>query len=194
MRKQCEFESALAFALQRTSVGSAIFREFLQDSINATVREQVVIVENQFPLLNSRKDRPDVSVLGFNSPRTARCASARAPARSMNNLIVRFLWQKRVIHGYLFRGAVTIEAALNTRKRAVLLTVVRHQRCVDGPAKVVSENVIQRRVKGKIPIGALDKEFEIKPAKAGKVKVTITVTGPVPGTEPKAEAYEFEAR
>ena len=65
---------------------------------------------------------------------------------------------------------------------------------VVGPANVVSDNVVQRRVKGKIPIGALEKEFEIKPTKAGKVTVTITVTGPVSSTEPKAEAYEFEVK
>ncbi len=64
---------------------------------------------------------------------------------------------------------------------------------VEGPAKVVAENAITERVKGKPIVGPGNREFEIKPTGKGTVKVTITSTPPT-GDKPAVSQYEFEVQ
>ncbi len=63
---------------------------------------------------------------------------------------------------------------------------------VQGKAKIVETNNVSERSNGHVVIGTSIKEFEIKPSDKGKVKVTITVTPPQPGSEPKVTEHEFE--
>lgn len=64
---------------------------------------------------------------------------------------------------------------------------------VEGPAKVVAENAITERVKGKPIVGPGNREFEIKPTGKGTVKVAITSTPPT-GDKPTVTKYEFEVK
>lgn len=64
---------------------------------------------------------------------------------------------------------------------------------VTGPAKGTVNSLSYRR-NGKMPIGAGDKEVEVKPSGKGKVTVEITMTSPIPGTPEKSEKYEFEVK
>jgi hypothetical protein len=64
---------------------------------------------------------------------------------------------------------------------------------VEGPAKVIAENAITERVKGKPILGPGNREFEIKPTGKGTVKVTITSTPPT-GDKPAVSNYEFEVK
>jgi hypothetical protein len=64
---------------------------------------------------------------------------------------------------------------------------------VEGPAKVIAENVITERVKGKSTLGPGNREFEIKSTDKGTVKVTITSTPPT-GDKPTVPQYEFEVK
>jgi len=61
---------------------------------------------------------------------------------------------------------------------------------IDGPAKVVAENRVSVRSKGKALVGPGNREFEIQPTGKGTVKVTITATPPT-GEKPTATKYEF---
>lgn len=61
---------------------------------------------------------------------------------------------------------------------------------IDGPAKVVAENMVSVRAKGKALVGPGNREFEIQPTGKGAVKVTITTTPPT-GEKPTATEYEF---
>lgn len=64
---------------------------------------------------------------------------------------------------------------------------------VEGPAKVIAENAITERVKGKHIVGPGNREFEIKATGKGEVKVTITSTPPT-GDKPTVTKYEFEVK
>jgi len=64
---------------------------------------------------------------------------------------------------------------------------------IEGPAKVIAENAITERVKGKHIVGPGNREFEIKPTGKGTVKVTITSTPPT-GDKPTTAKYEFEVK
>ena len=62
---------------------------------------------------------------------------------------------------------------------------------VDGPAKIENTNTITKKAGDNNVIGALIKEFEIKPSGKGKVTVTITTTGPGRPTDKNTTTYEF---
>ena len=64
---------------------------------------------------------------------------------------------------------------------------------VEGPAKVMAENAITERVKGKPIVGPGNREFEIRPTGKGTVKVTITSTPPT-GDKPTVTRYKFEVK
>jgi hypothetical protein len=64
---------------------------------------------------------------------------------------------------------------------------------VEGPAKVIAENAITERVKGKPIVGPGNREFEIKPTGKGTVKVAITSTPPT-GDKPTVTRYKFEVK
>ena len=65
---------------------------------------------------------------------------------------------------------------------------------VQGPAKVIAENVLRWVVKGHNKIGLGNREFEIKPTGKGTVTATITSTPPIPGQEPTVTLYQFEVK
>jgi hypothetical protein len=65
---------------------------------------------------------------------------------------------------------------------------------VTGPAKLESTSLVREFRGGKPLIGNVVKEFEVKPTDLGKVTVTITVTPPQPGAQPKILNFEFEVR
>lgn len=62
---------------------------------------------------------------------------------------------------------------------------------VEGPAKIIAENAVSVRVKGRMPLGSFTKEFEVKPSGKGAVKVTISVKFPQPNQKPETATYEF---
>jgi hypothetical protein len=64
---------------------------------------------------------------------------------------------------------------------------------VEGPAKIVAENAILERAKGKPVLGPGNREFEIKPTGSGTVSVKITSTPPAGGA-PTVTKYEFEVK
>jgi hypothetical protein len=64
---------------------------------------------------------------------------------------------------------------------------------VDGPAKLQATSIIKELNNGKPLIGALVKEFDLKPTDVGKVTVTITVIAN-PDAKPKETKYEFEVK
>lgn len=64
---------------------------------------------------------------------------------------------------------------------------------VEGPAKVIAENAITERAKGKHLLGPGNREFEIKPTGEGTVNVAITSTPPT-GDRPTVSKYEFVVR
>jgi hypothetical protein len=64
---------------------------------------------------------------------------------------------------------------------------------VEGPAKIVAENVITVRREGKSLVGPGNREFEIEATGKGTVKVTITSTPPT-GQKPVVSKYEFEVK
>ncbi len=70
----------------------------------------------------------------------------------------------------------------------------RIEATVDGPARVQDVSRIVQMREGQILIGSLLKEFDLKPTGPGKVTVTITVTSPIPNTEPVVTQTEFEVR
>jgi hypothetical protein len=63
---------------------------------------------------------------------------------------------------------------------------------VQGPAKLVAENVLRWVAKGHNRIGSGNKEFEVKPTGKGNVLVTITSTSPIPGQKPTVTKYQFD--
>ena len=65
---------------------------------------------------------------------------------------------------------------------------------IDGPARIEFENIVTDLVEGRVLIGMLKKEFEIKPTGKGTVKVTLTMTSPIPNTKPKKAMYEFKVK
>jgi hypothetical protein len=65
---------------------------------------------------------------------------------------------------------------------------------IEGPAKVVAENIVESRSNGETPIGALRKEFEVKPTGLGKVVVTIIVKGPQQDAEVQTTTVKFEVK
>ncbi len=60
-----------------------------------------------------------------------------------------------------------------------------------GPVRLIQKNVLTRVVGLQVAIGALETEFEFQPTGKGKAEVTITATGPVPGSEPVRETFTF---
>ena len=65
---------------------------------------------------------------------------------------------------------------------------------VDGPAKIVNENVvIQRKGKGNL-LGQRVKEYEIAGSDKGMVTVTVTVTPPQPGAAEIVKKYQYEVK
>jgi hypothetical protein len=65
---------------------------------------------------------------------------------------------------------------------------------VNGPARIESENIVSTVVNGHVLIGALRKEFDIRPTGKGIVKVTLTATSPIPNTQPTKTEYEFTVK
>jgi hypothetical protein len=65
---------------------------------------------------------------------------------------------------------------------------------VQGPATVLVTNVIMKVKDGNHLMGALDKEFIVKPSGKGAVKVKITSTPPQPNAKPTVTNYEFEVK
>jgi hypothetical protein len=65
---------------------------------------------------------------------------------------------------------------------------------ITGPAKIVGEDAITMVVQGQVPIGAMTKEFLIQPTGTGEVTVTLTMTYPMPGEEPKTTTYRFTVK
>src|SRR5436853_331317 len=61
-----------------------------------------------------------------------------------------------------------------------------------GKVRLVAENTITRVKNGGIIIGVFVKEFDYRPTGKGKVRVTITTKGPVPGSSPVETVYEFD--
>jgi opacity protein-like surface antigen len=64
---------------------------------------------------------------------------------------------------------------------------------VQGPANVGDYDVVVLR-NGKPLIGTHRKDFIVRPSGTGKVTVTITVTGPQPGSQPQVTKYEFTVK
>lgn len=62
---------------------------------------------------------------------------------------------------------------------------------VEGPAKIETTSVIRQLSDGQPLIGALVKEFDLKPTGKGKVTVTITVTSPIPDVKPEVKKVVF---
>ena len=61
---------------------------------------------------------------------------------------------------------------------------------VKGPAKIIRATHIRSVIGGEVPVGGMDREFEILPTGKGEVTVTITVKYPTGGA-PKVEKYRF---
>jgi hypothetical protein len=65
---------------------------------------------------------------------------------------------------------------------------------VSGKAKIASTNYIFERKGGLPVIGNTIREFNIRPTGKGKVKVSVTVTSPIPGSTPEVTDYEFTVK
>ncbi len=65
---------------------------------------------------------------------------------------------------------------------------------VAGPAQLESTNLVRELRGGKSLIGNVVKEFEVKPTNLGRVTVTITVTPPQPGAQPRILNFEFDVK
>lgn len=65
---------------------------------------------------------------------------------------------------------------------------------VQGPAKLVAENVLRWAAKGHYRIGSGNKEFEVRPTGKGKVVVTIISASPIPNQTPTVTKYQFDVK
>jgi hypothetical protein len=65
---------------------------------------------------------------------------------------------------------------------------------VEGPAKIEATSTVRELVNGRPLLGSHIKEFDLKPTGMGKVMVTITVTPPQPGAQPKVTKFEFAVK
>ena len=65
---------------------------------------------------------------------------------------------------------------------------------VEGPAKVVNENVvIQKKGKGNL-LGQTVREYELVASDKGMVTVTVTVTPPQPGAAEVVKKHQYEVK
>jgi hypothetical protein len=62
---------------------------------------------------------------------------------------------------------------------------------LEGPAKIEAENNIVDLLDGRPSLGAITKEFDVKPSGKGKVKLDVTITPREPGSDSTIKHFVF---